>query len=85
MDQCTIILFSIVGSCGFICICMYCTIIDGFDNCCNRRCVCHSSRVSNITSNVVIQEPGLPKYGEVIYNGDMFVDVNEPPPPEYLP
>jgi hypothetical protein len=86
MDYCNILLFSLAGSCCVLCICMYCIQIHNIDNCCNRRSFCTSSRVSNISNEVVIQQPGLPKYGEeVIYNKDMFVDENEIPPPKYLP
>ena len=86
MDACSIVIFSITGSCCLICICMYCIQINDCDNCCNRRSFCHSAQVSNMSSDVVIQEPGLPKYGEeIIYNEDIIADENRPPPPEYVP
>ena len=88
MDCCTIGIISITGSCCFLCICMYCIQSNYFNDCCNRRCFCFCppSQVSNMPTELVIEQPGLPKYGEeVIYNGDMVVDENYPPPPEYLP
>jgi hypothetical protein len=93
MDCCSIVIFSIFGSTCILCICMYCcSETNYFYNFCNRQCfcTCPSSRVSNISTEVVIQqpiqEPILPKYEEeVIYNGSIFVDENEVAPPEYVP